>query len=83
MDKKLAAVFLSILLFIVGFLVLLDQYLNNGVWFQVSDVHHETFALSLFALAIGILIGLGAHTEKEISVYNSLSMRRVQMKIPF
>ena len=51
------AVSLSILFFILGFLVLLEQYLNIGVWFQMNDVHHETFALSLFTLAIGILIG--------------------------
>jgi hypothetical protein len=43
--------------FAVGFLVLLDQYLRIGVWFQLRDIHHETLALSAFALAIGILIG--------------------------
>ena len=57
MSKKWMAVSLSTLFFILGFLILLDQYLNFGVWFQMSDVHHETFALSLFTLAIGILIG--------------------------
>ncbi|OGH05750.1 MAG: hypothetical protein A2W22_02370 [Candidatus Levybacteria bacterium RBG_16_35_11] len=57
MDKKWIAVSLSILFFILGFLVQLEQYLNIGVWFQMNDVHHETFALSLFTLAIGILIG--------------------------
>jgi len=57
MDKKWIAVSLSILFFILGFLILLEQYLNFGVWFQINDVHHETFALSLFTLAIGILIG--------------------------
>lgn len=60
MDKKWIGVFLSILFFIVGFLILFEQYLSYGVWFQSKDVHHETFALSSFALAIGILIGLSA-----------------------
>jgi hypothetical protein len=43
--------------FVVGFLILYDQYARIGVWFQLSDLHHETFAISSFALAIGILIG--------------------------
>jgi hypothetical protein len=60
MDKKWITVFLSILFFVVGFLIMLEQYLNFGVWFQMKDVHHETFALSSFTLAIGILIGLSA-----------------------
>jgi hypothetical protein len=46
MDKKWMAVSLSILFFVVGFLIMLEQYLNFGVWFQMKDVHHETFALS-------------------------------------
>ena len=45
------------LLFLAGFLVLLDQYLKIGVWFQTADIHHETLALIAFALAIGVLIG--------------------------
>jgi hypothetical protein len=48
---------LAVTFFAVGFLVLLDQYLRIGVWFQLRDIHHETFAVSAFALAIGVLIG--------------------------
>jgi len=48
---------LSMLFLILGFLVLFEQYLNFGVWFEIDDVHHETFALSLFTLAIGMLTG--------------------------
>ncbi len=44
-------------LFLVGFLILNDQYTRIGIWFQFSDLHHETFALISFAFAIGILIG--------------------------
>ena len=58
MDKKWIGVFLSILFFVVGFLILFEQYLNYGVWFESIQIHHETFALSSFALAVGILIGL-------------------------
>ena len=42
---------------LLGFLILFDQYLNIGVLFQVSDIHHETFALILFAFAFGIGVG--------------------------
>lgn len=60
MDKKSITVFLSMLFFVIGFLILFEQYLSNGIWFQRKDIHHETFALSLFTLAIGLLIGLNA-----------------------
>ncbi len=51
------SVFLAGLFILIGFLILLEQFLNYGKWFQIEDIHHETFALSSFALAIGILIG--------------------------
>jgi len=57
MNKNWLVIFLSALFFVVGFLILLDQYLQIGIWFQLKDIHHETFTLSSFALAIGILIG--------------------------
>jgi hypothetical protein len=45
--------------FFVGasFLILYDQYKKIGIWFQPTDLHHETFAIASFAIAIGILIG--------------------------
>jgi hypothetical protein len=49
---------LTVLFFLVaGFLILYDQYTQIGVWFQLSDLHHETFALSFFSLAVGFLMG--------------------------
>jgi hypothetical protein len=57
MTKNQLAFFLSALFFIIGFLIMLDQYLQIGILFQLRDIHHETFTLSSFALAIGILIG--------------------------
>jgi len=57
MNKHLIAIVLVALFFIVGIIILLEQYLSYGVWFQVKDVHHETFAIASFALAVGILIG--------------------------
>ena len=57
MNKHLIAIVLGAFFFIVGIIILLEQYLSYGVWFQVKDVHHETFAIASFALAVGILIG--------------------------
>jgi uncharacterized RDD family membrane protein YckC len=57
MGKSWIAISLSMLFFVVGVLILLDQYSSIGIWFQLRDLHHETFALSSFALAIGILTG--------------------------
>jgi hypothetical protein len=46
------------LFFLLGFLVLLDQYFQIGVWIQWQDLlHHETFAVASFAFGFGILIG--------------------------
>jgi hypothetical protein len=47
----------ALVFFLASFLILLDQYLRIGVWFQIGDIHHETFAIAAFAAAIGILIG--------------------------
>jgi hypothetical protein len=57
MDKNRLAFSLSVLFFVVAFLILLDQYLQTGIWFQLRDIHHETFALASVALAVGILVG--------------------------
>ncbi len=52
------AVLLAALFFFgVSFLILNDQYVKIGIWFQITDLHHETFAIASFAIAIGILIG--------------------------
>lgn len=31
-----------------GFFILLHQWVEFGVLFEVSDLHHETFAISFF-----------------------------------
>ena len=43
--------------FIIGVGILFEQYWNYGIWFELNDIHHETFALTSFALAMGIIIG--------------------------
>lgn len=45
------------LLCILGFMILYDQYQSIGIWFQFTDLHHETFAIASFAVAAGIIIG--------------------------
>lgn len=47
----------AVIFFLIGFLVLFEQYMNYGIWFEIEDIHHETFALSFIALAIGLLVG--------------------------
>lgn len=49
--------YLVYLMLLVAFLILLHQYLNWGVWFEIRDVHHETFAVAAFTLAVGIWLG--------------------------
>jgi hypothetical protein len=52
------AVLLVVLVFFgLSFLILYDQYTRIGIWFEIEDLHHETFAIASFAVAIGILIG--------------------------
>jgi len=48
---------LALFFLFLGFLILLHQFLNWGVWFQLKDLHHETFALVCFAVAFGVYIG--------------------------
>jgi hypothetical protein len=42
---------------VLAFLILYQQKVTFGVWFQISDLHHETFALASLALGIGVIIG--------------------------
>jgi len=49
---------LTVLAFVIaGLLIMYDQYNRIGVWFQMADLHHETFALFAFGLSIGTVIG--------------------------
>ena len=65
MSKKWVAVALAILSFIAAFLILYQQYIAFGVFFQVEDVHHEAFAMSTVALGIGILVGLSLSSRNK------------------
>jgi hypothetical protein len=43
--------------FLIGFMIMLEHFINYGVWFQLDDIHHETFVLASFALGIGLILG--------------------------
>lgn len=44
-------------LLFLAFLVALHQYLNFGYWFELKDIHHETFIVAFtFAALIAYYI---------------------------
>jgi len=57
MSNRLIAVLIAVVFFVLSFLILFQQKVTFGVWFQISDLHHETFALASVALGLGVLIG--------------------------
>ena len=57
MSNRWVAVLVAVVFFVLAFLILYQQEVTFGVWFQLSDLHHETFALTSLALGIGVLIG--------------------------
>lgn len=93
MWSKNRILLLSLLLFVIGFLILVEQYVNYGVWFEVKDIHHETFALSSFSLAIGIIVGaileesrsiqLGSQKEHEVDVISLRTYDRPLREEPY
>ena len=57
MGNLWVAVLVAALFFVLAFLILYQQTITFSVWFQISDLHHETIALAFVALGIGVLIG--------------------------
>jgi hypothetical protein len=57
MNNRWIAVLVAVVFFVLAFLILFQQKVTFGVWFQISDLHHETFALASVALGLGVLIG--------------------------
>ncbi len=66
MSNRWVAVLTAAVFFVAAFLILYQQKVSFGVWFQFSDLHHETFAIAAVAMGIGILIGyvIGSTNEK-------------------
>ena len=48
----------------MGFLILLEQFVGYGAWFEIGDIHHETFAVAFFSLGFGIILGLLSRNRK-------------------
>ena len=65
MNNRWVAVLVDAVFFVLAFLILYQQKATFGVWFQISDLHHETFALVSVALGIGVLIGSIITENKE------------------
>jgi hypothetical protein len=57
MSNRWVAVLVAAVFFVVAFLILFQQKVTFGVWFELRDIHHETFALASVALGFGVLIG--------------------------
>jgi hypothetical protein len=47
----------------VGIAILLHQYVIWGYWFEITDIHHETFALMAFTISIAWLAVVVAHRK--------------------
>jgi hypothetical protein len=56
-SNRWVAVLVAVVFFVLAFLILFQQKVTFGVWFQISALHHETFALASLALGLGVLIG--------------------------
>ncbi len=61
-SNRWVAVLVAVVFFVAAVLILYQQKVSFGVWFQVSDLHHETLAIASAALALGILIGTALTT---------------------
>lgn len=56
-NNRWVAVLVAVVFLVLAFFILFQQKVTFGVWFQIKDIHHETFALASVALGLGVLIG--------------------------
>ncbi len=66
MSNRWVAVVVAAVFFATAVLILYQQKVTFGIWFQFDDLHHETFAIAAVAAGIGVLIGwfIGSSSEK-------------------
>jgi hypothetical protein len=55
--KRWIPIFIAVVFFALAFLIQYQQKVTFGIWFQIGDIHHETFAIASVALGLGVLIG--------------------------
>jgi hypothetical protein len=55
--KRWVPIFIAVVFFVLAILIQYQQKVTFGVWFQIGDLHHETFAIASVALGLGVLIG--------------------------
>jgi hypothetical protein len=48
---------LILLSLLATFLIGFHQFYFYGVWFQLEDLHHETFMVGLLCVAFGLIVG--------------------------
>ncbi len=56
-SNRWVALLVAVVFFVLAFMILYQQKVTFGLWFQIGDLHHETFALASVALGLGVLIG--------------------------
>ncbi len=56
-SNRWVALLVAAVFFIIAFLILFQQKVVAGYWFQIADLHHETFAIASVALGVGVLVG--------------------------
>jgi hypothetical protein len=56
LSNRWVAVLVAAVFFTVAFLILLQQKVTFGLWFQPGDLHHETFAIAAVAFGLGVLV---------------------------
>jgi hypothetical protein len=67
LSNRWVAVLIAVVFFTAAFLILLQQKLTFGLWFQLGDLHHETFAIAAVAFGLGVLVA-SAITENSQSL---------------
>ena len=72
MFKRWVPVLIAVVFFVLALLIQFQQKVTFGLWFQIRDIHHETFAIAAVALGLGVLIG-SAITECKKVVHFTIS----------
>jgi len=67
MQKKIAVVGLVILAFLVAY----HQFANYSIWFELEDLHHETWIIALICLALGIIFSEKLEGTLDFSTKNN------------